>query len=79
MQNKKASVRRQIQDKSYWMALLNAKMNELNQEIGRLNRATEQMKNNESKVTLMQAAATSLAKELSGTFRVKLNPIDFSL
>ena len=46
------------------MALLNAKMNELIQEIQRLTRAAEQMKNNESKINLMQQAAASLAKEL---------------
>lgn len=46
------------------MALLNAKMNELNQEIVRLTRATDQMKNNESRISLMQQAASSLAKEL---------------
>ena len=46
------------------MAVLNAKMNELHQEISRLTRATDQMKNNESRVTLMQQAAASLAKEL---------------
>lgn len=46
------------------MALLNAKMNELHQEIARLTRATDQMKNNESRITLMQQAAASLAKEL---------------
>ena len=46
------------------MALLNAKMNELHQEIARLTRAADQMKNNESKVILMQQAAATLAKEL---------------
>ena len=46
------------------MAVLNAKMNELHQEIARLTRATDQMKNNESRITLMQQAAAALAKEL---------------
>ena len=39
-------------------------MNELHQEIARLTRAAEQMKNNESRINLMQQAAASLAKEL---------------
>lgn len=46
------------------MAVLNAKMNELHQEISRLTRATDQMKNNESRISLMQQAAAALAKEL---------------
>lgn len=46
------------------MAVLNAKMNELHQEIARLTRATDQMKNNESRISLMQQAAAALAKEL---------------
>lgn len=45
------------------MAAINARMNELHQEIGRLNRATEQLRNNESRINLMQQAASSLAKE----------------
>ena len=46
------------------MALLNAKMNELHQEITRLIRGTDQLKNNESRIMLMQQAASTLAKEL---------------
>lgn len=63
----KTAFRRQIQDKSYWMALIKAKMTELSHEINRLSTDNEQMVQEEARAAILEKKAESLAKELAAS------------
>ena len=59
-----ASLRRQVHDKSYWVAVLTSKMTELQNETGRLSRASEQMQKEQARSGLLQKSAKQSAREL---------------
>ncbi|RWS11765.1 Spc7-like protein [Dinothrombium tinctorium] len=61
----RSALRRQVQDKSYWLGVLRAKMNELKSEITRLSKECENMRREESQIGAMQRKAETLAKELN--------------
>ncbi|RWS31072.1 Spc7-like protein [Leptotrombidium deliense] len=61
----RSALRRQVQDKSYWMGVLRSKMNDLRNEINRLGKECEAMRREESQISAWQRKAESLAKELN--------------
>ena len=63
---KTAALRRQVQDKSYWMTALKTKMNELVSEINVINRENNEMSQDESRMGSLKKKAEALAKELTG-------------
>ncbi|XP_074603118.1 intraflagellar transport protein 74 homolog [Brevipalpus obovatus] len=60
----RSAIGRQIQDKTYWMGILRAKMNELVAEISRLSKESEIMSRDEARVNVWQRKAESLARDL---------------
>lgn len=61
----RTGLRRQIQDKSYWIGVLKAKMAELANEISTLTKESETMSQNESRMGIWQKNAEGLAKDLA--------------
>lgn len=60
----RSGLRRQVQDKTYWMGILRAKMNELTMETSRLNQECEVMSKDESRIFMWRRKAETLAHEL---------------
>lgn len=61
----KSGLRRQIQDKSYFMSLLRSKISELSTEIGTLGKECDVMAKEEARIGVHQKKAEGLAKELA--------------
>jgi intraflagellar transport protein 74 len=61
----KSGLRRQIQDKSYFMSLLRSKITELSAEIGTLGKECDLMAKEEARIGVYQKKAEGLAKELA--------------
>ena len=61
----KSGLRRQIQDKSYFISLLRSKINELSAEIASLSKECESMTNEEARIGVYHRKAETLAKELA--------------
>jgi hypothetical protein len=58
------SLRRQVHDKSYWLAVLSAKIKELQTEHHRLGRAAEQLQKDQSRTGMLKQSAEQSAREL---------------
>lgn len=63
---KSAALRRQVQDKSYWMSILKAKMSELASEINVIHQENERMSEDEGRMSSFKKKAEMMAKELAG-------------
>jgi chromosome segregation ATPase len=63
---KSAALRRQIQDKSYWIATLKGKMSELASEINNIMQENERMSDDEARMSSFKKKAEMLTKELTG-------------
>ena len=63
---KSAALRRQVQDKSYWMSALKSKMKELTNEIMVITQENERMAEEEGRMGIFKKKAESLAKDISG-------------
>ena len=61
----KSGIRRQVQDKSYFISLLRSKINELSAEISTLSKECESMTNEEARIGVYHRKAETLAKELA--------------
>ena len=61
----RTGLRRQIQDKSYWVGVIKAKMSELNTEIATLSKECDTMSQDESRMGSWQKKAEGLARELA--------------
>uniref|UniRef100_T1KAU0 Uncharacterized protein n=1 Tax=Tetranychus urticae TaxID=32264 RepID=T1KAU0_TETUR len=59
-----ATIRRMVQDKTYWMGILRAKMNELTMEIAVLSKECDSMSTEEARLNMWQRKAETLAREL---------------
>ena len=59
-----ATVRRMVQDKTYWLGILRAKMNELTMEIAVLSKECDSMSAEEARLNMWQRKAEILAREL---------------
>ncbi|KAI1301164.1 Intraflagellar transport protein 74 -like protein [Halotydeus destructor] len=62
----RTGLRRQVQDKTYWMGVIKAKMAELTSEINSLTKEHDALARDESRMGVYQKKAESLAKELTG-------------
>lgn len=60
----KTSIRRQVQDKTYWMGMLRSKINELTMEIAFLSKECQEMTKEEFGLSVWQRKAGSSAQEL---------------
>lgn len=60
----RTGLRRQVQDKTYWIGVLKAKMTELANEIAMLTKECDTMSQNEARMGNWQKKAETLAKEL---------------
>lgn len=58
------SLRRQVHDKSYWTAVLSAKIKDLQTEIGRLGRAAEKLQKDQARSGLLKQSAEQSARDL---------------
>ncbi|XP_054163923.1 intraflagellar transport protein 74 homolog [Oppia nitens] len=61
----KSSLRRQVQDKSYYISLLRSKISELSAEMASLSKDCDSMTNEESRIGVYHRKAETLAKELA--------------
>lgn len=61
----KTGLKRQIQDKTYFIGLLRSKINQLNAEITKLTKECENLADRESRTTIYKRKAEELAKELA--------------
>lgn len=61
---KTAGLRRQVQDKSYWINVIKSKMTELSAEITNINKECESMAAEQSRMSIWQKQAENLAREL---------------
>ncbi|XP_053214952.1 intraflagellar transport protein 74 homolog [Panonychus citri] len=59
-----AAIRRMVQDKTYWLGVLRAKMNELTMEIAVLSKECDLMSAEEARLNMWQRKAETLAREL---------------
>lgn len=62
---KSAGIKRQVQDKSYWISVLKAKMTELSNEIAVINADNERMTAEQARSGGLKKKAEQVAKELS--------------
>lgn len=61
---KTGGLRRQVQDKSYWIGIIKAKMNELTTEINATNKESEFLATEQSRISVWQKQAETLARQL---------------